>query len=47
MHLAALALILSGCGFSGPLSLPEEPPPAAEEQSAPEDSGVQPEAPPN
>ena len=27
-----LALVLSGCGFSGALYLPEEPPPASEEQ---------------
>ena len=47
MHSAALALILSGCGFSGSLYLPEELPPAPEEQSAPEDNGAQPEAPPN
>ena len=47
MHCAALALVLSGCGFSGSLYLPEEPPPAPEEQSAPEESGAQPEASPN
>ena len=47
VHCVVLALFLSGCGFSGALYLPEEPPPAPEEQSAPADSGAQPEAPPN
>ena len=47
VHCAVLALFLSGCGFSGSLYLPEESPPDPEEQSAPEDSGAQPEAPPN
>ncbi len=47
-----LALVLSGCGFSGALYLPEEPPPASEEQRpAPEEppphsGGDQPEGPP-
>ena len=30
-----LALVLSGCGFSGALYLPEEPQAAPEEQSSP------------
>ena len=47
VHCVVPALILSGCGFSGSLYLPEEPPPDPEEQSAPEENGAQPEAPPN
>jgi len=49
----ALALVLSGCGFSGALYLPEEPPPApeeprpaAEEPPAPGSAGDPPEGPP-
>ena len=34
-----LALALSGCGFSGALYLPEESPPAPQEQPVPEDEG--------
>ncbi|WP_446831193.1 LPS translocon maturation chaperone LptM [Candidatus Foliamicus sp.] len=44
-HLRTLiaALFLSGCGFSGALYLPEEPPPAPAEQPAPENADAQPE----
>ncbi|MCY4156206.1 MAG: lipoprotein [Gammaproteobacteria bacterium] len=47
-----LALVLSGCGFSGALYLPEEPPPAPEEQRPaseerpPHSAGDQPGGPP-
>ena len=34
-----LALVLSGYGFSGALYLPEETPPAPQEQPVPEDDG--------
>ncbi|MCY3941802.1 MAG: lipoprotein [Gammaproteobacteria bacterium] len=34
-----LALALSGCGFSGALYIPEETPPAPQEQPVPEDEG--------
>ncbi|MXW20816.1 MAG: hypothetical protein F4Z95_08440 [Gammaproteobacteria bacterium] len=34
-----LGLALSGCGFSGALYLPEESPPAPQEQPVPEDEG--------
>jgi len=34
-----LVLALSGCGFSGALYLPEETPPAPQEQPVPEDEG--------
>lgn len=35
----SLGLALSGCGFSGALYLPEENPPAPQEQPVPEDEG--------
>jgi len=47
-----LALVLSGCGFSGALYLPGESPPSTQEQpptgeqTVPEAAGEQSEAPP-